>query len=339
MKARQLFSSISKGLAITALTSASLFSVHAQAQQFSQMFVFGDSLSDTGNLSAVTQDPNIPERFTDGAVAVEIVASQLGLPLSTSYHLLPPEVTGGVYGNNFAVAGAVAIDEDGDPTTPDINLPTQVGAFLQFNGFQAPSDALYIVMIGGNDIRAARQIIVEGDFGARRDAKKSIKESVASVKTQIETLIAAGAQNIAVINAPDIGAIPETDLVSQQALSEASNFRDKIVAKKLEKITRVLSAVYNGRLAAAVSDIEDSTGLDLIEFDLFNFLDDVLDNYQEYGYSNNTEACVYAITGGGFNPACDFSSFVFFDEIHPTAITHQRAGIAVLEEINEHQNY
>ena len=329
MKARaQLAQRFFKGLATAALTASAAF---ANAQQYSQMYVFGDSLSDNGNLQAVTQDPNIPERFTNGPVAVEVVAAQLGLTMSPSYHLLPPSVTLGNFGNNYAVAGAVATDEDGDVTTPDINLPTQVGAFLQIHGFQAPEEALYVVMIGGNDIRAARTVMVEGDFGARRDANKVIKKAVKSVKQQINTLIAAGARNIAVVNAPDIGAIPETDLVSAQALSVADNFRDKIVAKKLEKITRVLTAVYNGRLAAAVSDIEDETGIDIIEYDLFSFLDDTIDNFEEYGYTNNTDACVYAITGGGFNPECNFESFVFFDEIHPTAITHQRAAGEILE--------
>lgn len=325
-------SSIRKFFACLALGTMSTV---ASAQDYNQIYVFGDSLSDTGNLKAVTQDPNIPERFTNGAVAVEVLAAQLGLSLSPSYHLLPPQITLGNYGNNYAIAGAIATDEDGDPSTPDINLPTQVGAFLQIHGFQAPQDALYVVMIGGNDIRAARSLLVEGDLGARRDANKLLKQAVKSVEAQISTLISAGAQNIVVVNAPDIGAIPETDLVSAQAASGADSMRDKIVAKKLEKFTRVLTAVYNGRLSAAVSDIEDATGLDIVEYDLFNFLDDTIDNFQEYGYTNNTDACVYAITGGGFNPECNFETFVFFDEIHPTAVTHQRAAAELYQLLSE----
>ncbi|GLQ33161.1 SGNH/GDSL hydrolase family protein [Litoribrevibacter albus] len=328
MKARSLRKLIT-GLAFGTATAV------ASAQDYSQIYVFGDSLSDNGNLHAVTQDPNIPERFTNGAVAVEVLAAQLGLTLSPSYHLLPPEVTLGNYGNNYAIAGAITTDEDGNLATPDINLPTQVGAFLQIHGFQAPQDALYVVMIGGNDIRAARSVLVDGDLGARRDANKLLKKAIRSVETQLSTLISAGAQHIVVVNAPDIGAIPETDLVAAQALANADNIRDRIVAKKLEKFTRVLTAVYNGRLSAAVSDIEDATGIDIIEYDLFNFLDDAIDNYQEYGYTNNTDACVYAITGGGYNPECNFETFVFFDEIHPTAVTHQRAALELHQLLSE----
>lgn len=59
-------------------------SVSSFAGDFSAMYVFGDSLSDTGNLKAVTQDPNMPSRFTNGPVVVEVIANALGLTLSNS---------------------------------------------------------------------------------------------------------------------------------------------------------------------------------------------------------------------------------------------------------------
>lgn len=133
---------------------------------YSNVYVFGDSLSDIGNLRAVTQDPNIPERFTNGPVAVELVAAQLGRALSPSLNLLPPELTGGVYGNDFAIASATAIDEDDDLSTPDIYLPTQIVAYLQLRGGQVEADALHIIMISGNDLFAAQDIIIDGSWGS-----------------------------------------------------------------------------------------------------------------------------------------------------------------------------
>ncbi len=302
----------------------------AQAD-YSAIYVFGDSLSDMGNLRAVTQNPAIPERFSNGPVAMEVLAASLGLSLTPSHHLLPPAATGGVYGNNFAIAGAVAIDADGNPATPDTNLPTQINAFLQLHGNQAPDDALYVLMIGGNDIFAARDLLVEGGERPRRAANKRIKAAVKSVEQQLRTLVQAGARTILVINAPDVGATPNTDLAAAAVLADAPSKRDSRVARNLEKITRTLSAGYNGRLSQAVADVEDDTGVDIQEFDLFGFFDEMVDNAQEYGYTNTTEACVYGLTGGGWNPSCDFETFVFFDEIHPTAITHARAAQAVLQ--------
>ena len=63
------------------------------------MYVFGDSLSDTGNLAAILDDatrnqyfnpagPYNGFRLTNGKVAVEYIAEGLGgVPLAPSYHL------------------------------------------------------------------------------------------------------------------------------------------------------------------------------------------------------------------------------------------------------------
>ena len=64
--------------------------------------VFGDSLSDTGNLFAATGGTNpIPPyfngRFSNGPVWVETLAASLGLPVN-------PSLLGGT---NYAFAGAV----------------------------------------------------------------------------------------------------------------------------------------------------------------------------------------------------------------------------------------
>jgi phospholipase/lecithinase/hemolysin len=298
---------------------------------YSNVYVFGDSLSDIGNLRAVTQDPNIPERFTNGPVAVELVAAQLGQALSPSLHLLPPEVTGGVYGNNFAIASAIAIDEDGDLSTPDINLPTQIGAYLQLRGGQAESDALHIIMIGGNDLFAAQDIIINGSWGSYFKAYDRVIEASDSVKQQIQTLVATGAQNILVVNAANIGATPQTDLKKKAIFDNADSFRDYVIGWQIEGLSGDLTEVYNLSLELAVSEIEQQSGLDIKEYDLNATFNNILNNAESLGYTNKDDACVYALSGGGFNPECNFETFVFFDEIHPTAVTHERAAEDLLE--------
>ncbi len=200
------------------------FSAFAQAD-YSNIYVFGDSLSDIGNL----RDPNIPERFKNGPVAVEFLAAQLGQALSPSLHLLPPQATGGLYGNNFAVASAIAIDKDGDLTTPNINLPTQVGAYLQLRGGQAEADALHVLMIGGNDLFAAQDIIINGTWGAYFNAYDRVVEASDSVKQQLLALAASGTENILVVNAPNIGATPQTDLKKAAIFANADSFRDYVI--------------------------------------------------------------------------------------------------------------
>jgi len=58
-----------------------VFSTWANADSsYTQVYVFGDSLSDTGNLASVTGDfPSSPfymNRVSNGAVAVEILANK-----------------------------------------------------------------------------------------------------------------------------------------------------------------------------------------------------------------------------------------------------------------------
>jgi len=265
--------------------------------------------------------------------------------LTPSNHLL-----GGTSGNNFAIAGAKAIDEDGNEATPDINLPTQVNAFLQIQGGSAPSDALYIVLIGGNDIRAAREIRAQGMLAdspherqaAREAARESIRTAVLSQQAQIAKLISAGAQHILVANAPDIGAIPETDLVSAQIGALAETNAETRKAARIPKVTTKLSAKYNRILARKVGRLEHQSGLDIVEFDLFGFLTEQVDAAEDLGYTNTDDACIYIFSQGGVvNPECaDFpvaTGFLFWDEIHPTTFAHQNAGVAMIEALLDNE--
>lgn len=333
-----------KTLNIRLATFASLLvaALSVNAQNYSNIYVFGDSLSDNGNLRAIAPEQTYGDRFTNGPVAVEVLAAGLGFSLTPSLHLLqtPP------FGNNFAVAGAKAVDEDGNEQTPDINLPTQVNAFLQINGGQAPSDALYIVLIGGNDIREAREIkaglVFASNFWERLmihiEATVSISKAVQSQIAQINKLIAAGAQHILVANAPDIGAIPETSLISAGLLAQAQTNYQKYQAKLLPEMVTGLSTTYNYVLRKSLAKVEGQSGLDIIEYDLFDYLTAQINNAADLGYVNTTEACIWMFSQAGtVNPACDFpaaNTFLFWDEIHPTAKAHQGAGLELLDVIS-----
>ena len=127
-----------------------IFSSWVQADtSFSRVYVFGDSLSDTGNLASIfgpfPMPPFYKNRVSNGPVGVEVLAQKLGHTAEASLHLIGPSV-----GSNYAVAGANALGSD------PIDLGTQVLAFQANHGFIAPPDALYVVFIGGNDVRSSR---------------------------------------------------------------------------------------------------------------------------------------------------------------------------------------
>src|SRR6185312_1825832 len=90
----------------------------AHAGLFDNVVVFGDSLSDDGNLSLALQLPQIV-RFTTnpGQTGVEDVAGYFGIPIA-------PALAGGT---DFAFGGAGILNNS--PGTPSIvpTLPTQLG--------------------------------------------------------------------------------------------------------------------------------------------------------------------------------------------------------------------
>jgi len=278
-------------------------------ERFSEIFIFGDSLSDGGNLAAVPGFEFLmafpyDDGLSNGPRAVEVLAEKLDLDADPSLHL----AGFGPMGTNFAVAGARAVTLG---TPPTIDLPTQIGAFLISRRGVAPADALYVVFIGGNDIRDAR------DEADKKVANAIIKEAVEGAAAAVRALAGRGAERILVANAPDIGAIPETAALG-----------DRKFVKRATKLTKL----FNKKLAKAVRKVERDFDMEILTFDTYRFVRFFRKHGVRLGlFTNTDDACFYSFLGI-FNPECDeFDSFVFFDEIHPTAAVHRLAGEAMLE--------
>ena len=285
---------------------ALLLMIQTGTAKADSLVVFGDSLSDIGNLASVPgQGPFPPpfylgSRVSNGPVAVEVAAALAGDDLQPSLHLI-----GANGGLNFAVAGARA------GGTSALDLPTQVGAFLLPRGGVAPGDKTYIVFIGGNDVRDARD--ADG-----RESYEIVRNAVGALEQQLNTLVAAGARALMVVTSPDIGIIPET----------LENATDR-AGRRAKYRASWLTYVFNRRLERAVNRIEKASGVDMVLLDLNNIFDNIIDDAAARDISNTNEACVDTRTFE-FNEACgfgtNFDQFVFFDQIHPTAKTHAIAG-------------
>jgi len=288
-----------------------ILSSWAQADvSFSQVFVFGDSLSDTGNLASVIGDlppPYFMNRASNGPVAVETLATRLGHTVQASLHLLGPEK-----GSNYAVAGASAFGLE------PIDLTTQVISF-QANHVVAPSDALYVIFIGGNDIRDAR------DKRSLFIARSMVKAAAVKVRKAIENLSRAGARSFLLVNSANIGLIPETRL-----LAAAGNSR-------LIERSSQLSQLYQDELRKAVWYLKYTSKAKITEFNLFDFFNELVENADQYDFSNTTDAC-FNSTDSTYHPDCNLgenvNQFIFFDEVHPTARVHALVGEALYAALN-----
>ncbi len=271
------------------ITLLALFSGRAQA--YSALYAFGDSLSDTGNVFAsvgIPLPPYFNGRFSNGPVWVETLAANLGLSADAA------TVVAG--GTNFAFGGAATGSPPAilGPSSPP-TLIQQTGLFLGGTGGIADPNALYVVFGGGNDVRA-------GD----------VTGSAMNIATVIATLAGAGAQNFLVPNLPDVGQTPEAIAAGPAAQAGAT----------------FLSTTFNTQLAGELATLRSTLGVNIVEFDTFAFLNNLLANPAAFGFTNIDSPCFSGATGiGGPGTVCaNPDEYVFWDGIHPTAATHEIFG-------------
>jgi len=328
---------ITKRLAgtVAALLCTSAFSLNANA--YDNVYIFGDSLSDTGNaatFAAAQGITGIPERFSNGPVAVDFIAGALGFQATPSLFLAGH----GELGNNYAVGGAIAIDADQDESTPDTNLPTQVNAFLANNNFYANPNNLYIVAIGGNDLFAAQQIrsevyteeSSESRKSYRQAARERVDQAIESLEAQLQKLIAAGATQFVIGNAPDVSLVPAS-LDTAEALAASAESRDQErQAAKFLPATASLVDRYNRKLARLIDKLERSNAINVIEWDMQSFLENQIDDADVLGYTNTTDGCIEDMSN---LPDCE--GYIFFDSVHPTTAIHAATSAEVLEQLLE----
>jgi phospholipase/lecithinase/hemolysin len=178
-----------------------------------EVVVFGTSLSDPGNAFALRGGTNAPpsydvdplfvptspyayggHHFTNGSTWIE----QLGLILGFAEDVQPALASEGVMAANFAVGSARAW-EDGI----NVNLADQVDAYLQRTGGVADPDALYVIEMGGGDLRDAVAVLAGGGSPG-----PVLTDALLSIAQQTGLLYSRGARRFLVWNAPDISLTP-----------------------------------------------------------------------------------------------------------------------------------
>ena len=296
----------------------SLFTLFASCPAragYSNLFVFGDSLSDSGN-NAVIFAPNVTPvpisdnsfvptypyasgRYTDAQVWAQYLAGFLGLTAN-------PSLLGGT---DYAFGGARTGPLSADLFNPfPPTLQTQVAYFLQQQGNVAPNDALYVIAGGGQNARDAVEQIATTCLDQTCVAAV-IASAAAAYATDAATMVGelgvAGADSIVVWDTPDVGKAPALIAAGGSALG-----------------TLVASAMNQALVLALGSDPNVKI------FDVFGLVDDVVANPGAFGLANVSDACARFI-------ACDPSTFLFWDGIHPTSAGHMIIAQAMLRTVPE----
>ena len=264
---------------------------------YSDLVVFGDSLSDVGNvfdntLGFAAADPYVDGRLTNGGNYVDHLAPLLGLPAP---------VHSGDGGSNYAHGGAqirLGASAFIDPLT------VQKDDYLAASSGVADPEALYIVYGGGNDMR---------------DTSVNIATAANDLVSIVEDLLDAGATSIVVPNLPDLGVTPEVTEFGQGA-GNASTAR-----------TLQFNAAVDSGLEQLNADDR------IVRFDVFGQLNAIIDDSAvggpQFGFTNVVDDCW---EGGPGNlglgdpffgaPAAQCSqpdNYLFWDVLHPTTAAHE----------------
>ena len=281
---------------------------------YSGIVVFGTSLSDSGNAFTLRGGTNTPpdylvdpllipsapyarggHHFSNGATWIEQFARSLGLAGSVrpAFASSSPEAT------NYAVGAARAYDDG-----INVNLADQVNAFLADVNGGAPSDALYVIEMGSNDIRDAIVAFQTGGSGA---AQAILQQALQSIAVNIQTLYAAGAREFLVWIPPNVALTP-----ALQSLAR--------VNPAVTQLATGLTLAFNSGLKAALAGLSQLPGITITQLDAYTLLNTIAAAPAAYGLTDVTTACLTPNVPPFFCQSPD--EYLFWDGIHPSGATH-----------------
>jgi len=280
------------------------------APSFSQVVAFGDSLSDNGNLLALTgalfgPANALPQasaywqgRFSNGPAAVERLAQGLGVGLV-----------------NYAYGGATT----GQTNGPLPGLPVATGVQAQVTSFAAQlagapagASALYVVWAGANDIQYL------GTTPA------VVQQAIANLAGSVATLHALGARNFLLPNLPDLGLTP-------QAL--ALNVQQPGTSAALSGLTDAFNAGLQATYGALAGQLGGAT---LFEVNVAQIQRSVAANPATFGFTNLTTPCFTGFVGEPGGSFCgDPTGIFYWDRVHPSAQAQALLGTQFLAAVPE----
>lgn len=280
-------------VAVLTIAAAGAVAGAASAQSYNRLVVFGDSLSDNGNLYAATGNttptspPYFQGRFSNGPTFVELLGFNLGRYTAGS------PVTGSI---DYAFGGARTDSQASPP-----GMRNQLLAYTGGGGVFGPND-LVSVLGGANNI-------FQGFFAAAFSANPTggVAALGASAATDLNFIIndiaARGAGTILVTNLPRLGVTPQFSGLGPSAAALAD----------------FAGQSFNGSLFAGLVPVAASKpNTNIIYFDLYKVSDALIADPGRFGLSNVTSSCLVGVT------VCSSpDSFLYWDGVHPTAAGHR----------------
>jgi phospholipase/lecithinase/hemolysin len=281
----------------------------ASAQKYTSIVIFGDSLSDTGNVADLTQAkygfrlPG-PEfdytdgRFTDGMDTVPAAHNYFGVWIEQlaatfpSKPVIKASLDGGTdYAYGFAFTGKGTGNftfGPGDELSVTVNnIGQQITDYLATKP-RIDDKILFVVWGGANDILQAT-------------SNKDVIDAAVDQATNIQRLIDAGATQFIVPNLPALGKIPRFN-------------GSPVTSIPATKATVLFNTVLAAGLAI-VRDFNSVRNLNIVQLDIFSLINKVTASPAKFGLADVKDS-----SQGNFlvNP----DTFLFWDDLHPTTRGH-----------------
>jgi len=292
----------------------------AQAQ-YLNIYFFGDSLTDSGSYTSLVTASGAPtaNKFTNnpGLVWAENLGARYGLNVIPGFTLdLATVQFAATGGNNYAIGGARITQSPGVfslPANPPLGdaiaanivpISGQITTNLGQTGGSARPGALYAFWGGANDVFFQAGAV---GLGLPVDvAAANIVTAATDAAAQVNRLRAAGASNVVVIAAPDIGITP---------------FAAAAAAGTAQLLT-ALSDTYNTTLQQGLAASGTSS---IAYFDPRPVFADIIARPAAYGVTDTAIHACGAASALGCSPAQQLpgsANFLFADGVHPTALVH-----------------
>jgi outer membrane lipase/esterase len=280
---------------------------------FTSFWVFGDSLSDNGNLFAANggafpPDPYFEGRFSNGPVWNEDFLDDFA-----------PGMSG-----NFAFGAARAVPNPPvgaipDPSTDTIpDFPLQVAIFDGLRPLTLGNRSLASVFFGANDMFAT---ITSAAMAGATDPtlapgiiSAGVRATLASIEGGVRTLHGLGIDEFVLWNLPDLGGTPR--------LREGG--------PALAGLGTNVSLAYNSAFTLTIEALR-ADGLRIHTVDTFA----LLNRAGDFGLTEVTSACFPVEPSEFLNPAfvppevCPTpDSYLYWDKLHPTRVGHAALAAA-----------
>lgn len=300
------------------LMSLSPVGLHAQAgpptPEFTKIVVFGDSLSDTGNVAHLTYDKygfRVPGpvadytdgSFTDGFDTAPAAQLYSGVWIKQLAESMPskPEVNdsldGGTnYAFGYATTGmgtSVLTFGTGNVYSVDVeNIGQQIGDYLATKPKITPK-TLFVVWGGANDF-------ISGGVSLQTAYAVAVNQYA-----NIQALIDAGATQFIIPNLPPLGLVPR---INGDPGSAA--------------LVNLVVAYYNGLLNADIQLLRKNNPrkhLQIAQLDVFGLFNRIVAKPSNYAFAN--------VTGSSQGLPVNPDTYLFWDDLHPTTHGHNILAI------------